>query len=200
MLKFFLPLLFVFSLQAKEEKATTILFLGDSLTAGYGLKQELAFPSLIEKKLNKTKKKVKVINAGISGSTTAGSLKRLKWYMKAKPELLFLALGANDGLRGLDLKQSQNNLEETIQYANEKGLVVILAGMKLPPNYGKEYREKFEKMFKALAKKYKVDFIPFLLEGVGGNPELNQADGIHPNEKGQEIIAQTVLKKLKGLL
>lgn len=180
---------------------TKVLFLGDSLTAGYGVKKEDAFPALVGKTINKDgKKKIKIINAGISGSTTAGAKKRLRWYLKGKPEILFLALGANDGLRGLDLKKSEKNLEKVIKLAQKKGLLVVLAGMMLPPNYGKEYRTQFQAMYKNLAKKYDTEFIPFLLKGVGGEANLNQSDGIHPNEEGHKVIAKLVTKKLIGLL
>ncbi len=199
--KFSIILFFTFFTAYIKASETKVLFIGDSLTAGYGVKSELAYPSLVEKKMNtKGNNKIKIINAGISGSTTSGGLKRLKWYLKTKPEILFLALGANDGLRGVKVSESTKNLTELIKFAQSKGLVIVLAGMKVPPNYGKQYSDEFEQMFIKLSQKYKLDFIPFLLEGVAGNKDLNQADGIHPNEKGHQIIANLVAKKLKEIM
>ncbi|MBL7664377.1 MAG: arylesterase, partial [Bacteriovoracaceae bacterium] len=151
-----------------------------------------AYPSLLEKKLLAEKYDIKVINAGVSGSTTASASQRLAWYLKAKPEILLLALGANDGLRGLKITESQKNLEQVIEKAQASGTTVILAGMLLPPNYGKEYSKQFEQMFKDLAKKYSLSFIPFLLKGVGGEKKLNIEDGMHPNENGHKKILETV--------
>jgi len=180
--------------------AKTLLILGDSLTEGLGVAKEKAYPALVEKKLKAAGKDITVINGGNSGSTTASGPSRLRWHLKAKPDALLLALGANDGLRGLDLTESEKNLSQTIALAQEKKLKVILAGMKVPPNYGKEYSDRFEKMFETLAKQHKVPLIPFLLKDVGGVRSLNQADGIHPNEKGHEIIAETVFEEVKKRL
>lgn len=180
---------------------TEILVLGDSLTEGYGLTKEQAFPAVLEKLIAQSgKKDVVVLNGGVSGSTTASGASRLKWHLKAQPEIVIIALGANDGLRGVKIEESRKNLTATIELARKSGLKVLLAGMKLPPNYGKEYSRDFEKMFVELSKKYSVPLIPFLLEGVGGDPSLNLEDGIHPNAQGHEKIAKTVLKHLKGLL
>eukprot|EP01022_Parablepharisma_sp_SALTPOND_P027028 TRINITY_DN65526_c0_g1_i1.p1 TRINITY_DN65526_c0_g1~~TRINITY_DN65526_c0_g1_i1.p1 ORF type:complete len:413 (+),score=30.55 TRINITY_DN65526_c0_g1_i1:118-1239(+) len=143
------------------------------------------------------KKDVTVINAGVSGSTTSDGLSRLKWYMKKKPSLVFVALGANDGLRGLDLEKSQKNLEEIIEYAKNSNAKVLLAGMLIPPNYGPEYSESFKKMYQELKKKYDLKTMPFLLKGVAGEKELNLADGIHPNAEGHKIIAENVFIFLK---
>jgi acyl-CoA thioesterase-1 len=189
-------LLFSFNLFAVDK----VLFLGDSLTAGYGVEKNDAFPKLVGDKFEKAGNKIKVINAGISGSTTSGALKRLRWYLKAKPDVVFLALGANDGLRGLKLQKSKENLDEVIKLAKKKKIEVVLAGMMLPPNYGAKYRKEFEQMYKDLAKEHKLHFIPFLLKGVGGEAKLNQADGIHPNEQGHKVIADTVYSKLKEVL
>ena len=147
--------------------------------------------------LEELKKDISIINAGVSGSTTSDGLDRLKWYLKKKPSIVFLALGANDGLRGLDLKQSQKNLEEIIKYAQESGAKVLLAGMLIPPNYGPEYSENFRKMYELLKDNYKLKSMDFLLEGVAGNKELNQRDGIHPNEQGHKIIAKNVFEFIK---
>jgi acyl-CoA thioesterase-1 len=189
-------ILFLLNLQILSAK--TIVFLGDSLTEGYGLSKEEAFPSLVEEMIKKDlKKDVTVINAGVSGSTTSDGLSRLKWYMKKKPSLVFVALGANDGLRGLDLSKSQKNLEEIIEYAQNSNAKVLLAGMLIPPNYGPEYSERFKNMYQELKSKYNLKTMPFLLKGVAGEKELNLADGIHPNAEGHKIIAENVFIFLK---
>ena len=179
-------------------QTNTILFLGDSLTEGLGVDRDDAFPKLVEtmiqKKLNKS---VVVINGGVSGSTTSDGLARLKWYLKQRPSIVFLALGANDGLRGLDLEESQKNLEEIIRYSQESHAKVLLAGMLIPPNYGPEYSESFKKIYQELQIKYKLRSMPFLLDGVAGKKELNQRDGIHPNEQGHKYIAKKVFEFIK---
>jgi len=177
---------------------SSILFLGDSLTEGLGVDSKDAYPYLIELMIqNQLHKNITVINGGVSGSTTSDAFARLKWYLKKKPSIVFIALGANDGLRGLDLKQSQKNLEKIIQYALDSNAKVLLARMLIPPNYGIQYVNQFKKIYTDLQTKYKLKNIPFLLENVAGKKELNQRDGIHPNEKGHAIIAQTVFKYLK---
>lgn len=179
----------IFSLSSFAQKK--IIFLGDSLTEGYGIDQENAYPALLQKKFDeKEKNLVELINAGISGSTSASGISRVKWFLKAKPYAIFLALGANDGLRGLELPKTEKNLKEIIELAKENGIKVWLAGMMLPTNYGEDYRKNFQKMYEKLAKEYKLPFYPFLLKDVGGVSELNIADGIHPNEKGHQIIAR----------
>jgi acyl-CoA thioesterase-1 len=180
-----------------QVKAETILFLGDSLTEGYQLSREEAYPALIEKILKDEKKEIKVINGGVSGATSASGLKRLDWYLRAKPDIMVLALGANDGLRGLKLNETEKNLSLVIMKAQERGMIVILAWMKMPTNMGETYRKEFEKIFSTLSKKYSIKLIPFLLEGVGGKPELNLPDGIHPNPKGHKKMADNVLKVLR---
>jgi acyl-CoA thioesterase I len=197
-MKKFILILFLITLQFANAKDDTILFLGDSLTEGLGVTKEDAFPKLVETMIqSELKKDITVINGGVSGSTTSDGLDRLKWYMKKKPSIVFLALGANDGLRGLDLKQSQENLEEIIKYAQDSNAKVLLAGMLIPPNYGPEYSENFRKMYEQLKDKYKLKSMPFLLEGVAGNKELNQRDGIHPNEQGHKIITKNVFEFMK---
>ena len=179
---------------------TTILMLGDSLTEGTGIKKNQAYPYLVEQKLKaKGFSSIKVTNAGVSGSTSASALSRLKWHLRSTPDILLLALGANDGLRGLSTVQMKRNLAKTIELALGKGLRVVLAGMKMPPNYGAEYTREFEKVFYQLAKEYDIVFIPFLLEGVAGDPKLNSPDGLHPNERGHQIIAELVYKALLKL-
>ena len=180
---------------------TTVLTLGDSLTAGYGLEKDQAFPYLLEKKLHDAGfNDVKVVNGGFSGSTSASAFKRLKWYLRIKPEILVLELGANDGLRGLSIDSIRNNLEQTIRFALEQNMKVVLAGMKMPLNYGREYTSQYEAVFTSLAKQYRITLIPFLLEGVAGDKSLNLADGIHPNEQGHKIVAETVFKYIQPLL
>jgi acyl-CoA thioesterase-1 len=192
-MKLFLVFLFFLSTSAM---AKTILFLGDSLTEGYQLAKEEAFPALIEKELQKTNKSVKVINGGVSGATSASGLKRMDWYLKAKPDILVLLLGGNDGLRGLRPDITEKNLSQVVEKAHQRGIKVILGGMKMPTNMGESYRVDFEEVFPRVAKKYSLKLIPFVLEGVGGIPKYNLPDGIHPNAKGHEILAKTILKYL----
>jgi len=179
----------------------TILFLGDSLTEGFGVERDEAYPTLvqelIEKKLNQ---KVTIINGGVSGSTTSDGLARLKWYLKRKPTIILVALGANDGLRGLDLTKSQKNLETIIEHAKASGAKVLLAGMLVPPNYGEAYAKEFREMYQKVRDKYQLKTIPFLLEGIAGKKQYNQIDGIHPNAKGHELMAQKVFEFIKDEL
>lgn len=177
-----------------ENKPITILFLGDSLTAGLGVAPEEAYPVLVQNMLAKQSAgPVKIINGGISGSTSASAVGRLRWYKQLAPDLVFLALGANDGLRGLPLEMLKGNLQKAIDYCLEHQMRVVLAGMEVPPNYGEEYTAGFRSVFKDLAQINGVTLMPFLLEDVGGIIELNQADGIHPNPAGHRIIAEKVL-------
>jgi acyl-CoA thioesterase-1 len=177
--------------------AKTVLVMGDSLTEGYRLSKEEAYPAILEKELKKNHPDIKVINGGVSGSTTASAMKRLEWYLKARPDIMILALGANDGLRGVKTEETRKNLERVIEKARGSGIKVILAGMRMPPNFGKEYTESFNELFPALAKEYKIPLIPFILEGVAGKSALNLADGIHPNPEGHRIMARTVMKYLE---
>lgn len=193
---FFLAVLFANTYSSDK----VILCLGDSLTEGYGIDPESAYPALMQSELKKQGYSYKVVNAGISGSTSASAANRLAWFLKSKPEILILCLGANDGLRGLSVPEMSANLSRAIEVGQKSGARVILAGMKIPPNYGPEYTRDFEAVFPALAKRYQLVFIPFLLEGVGGENALNLADRIHPNEKGHVVIAKTVLKTLTPLL
>ncbi|NOT78946.1 MAG: arylesterase [Bacteriovoracaceae bacterium] len=171
---------------------TQILFLGDSLSEGQGLDEELSFPRLVERNLKSKNFNVAVTNGGVSGSTSASGVTRLKWHLKKKIDVLVLELGANDGLRGLKLEETQKNLIEIIKHAKEKKVKVLLLGLLMPPNYGKKYVDDFEKMYSTIAKSEKVPFLPFVLNDVAGKSELNLPDGIHPNAKGHEIVAKTV--------
>ena len=179
-------------LAASFLRGEVIVCLGDSLTAGYGLEESLAWPALIQAQ----RPAWKVINAGISGDTTAGGLRRLDWALKAKPTTVVLALGANDGLRGLDENRTKANLSALIAGCQSAKARVILAGMQLPTSMGPDYRERFAAIFPQLAAERSVTLLPFLLAGVAGHPELNQADGIHPTAEGQKIIAALVLPLL----
>ena len=179
-----------------------ILFLGDSITAGYGLDLSQAFPALIQQKIDRQRWNFKVINAGQSGDTSAGGLGRMDWLLKNKIDVLVLELGANDGLRGLPVENSKKNLQAIIDRTKDKypEAKVIIAGMKVPPNMGGDYGRKFQAVFADLAKKNNAPLIPFILEHVGGLPELNLADGIHPTAKGHEIVAANVWKVLEPIL
>lgn len=194
-----ISLIFIGHILYANDNTKTILFLGDSLTEGLGVSKNQAYPALVEN-LIQTKLNInaKVINGGVSGSTTSDSISRLKWYLKSKPNVVFIALGANDGLRGLDLKQSKKNLEQLVELSRKANAKVLLAGMLIPPNYGPDYSNDFENMFKLVKEKYDLDFMPFLLKDVAGVQELNQADGIHPNINGHKIMAEEVFKFLKG--
>jgi acyl-CoA thioesterase-1 len=179
-----------------------ILFYGDSLTAGYGLSPEEAFPALVEKKLNKTEKVARIVNAGLSGETSAGGLTRLNWVIRQPIDIFVLELGANDGLRGLPLEQTEKNLQLIIDRVKVKypNVKVVIAGMMVPPNMGPDYTAKFRKIFPELAKKNNATLIPFLLQDVAGNEKLNLGDGIHPNPEGHKIVADNVAKVIEPLL
>ncbi len=196
----FLVLLFSFAFHVQDNKV--ILFLGDSLSAGFGLDVEEAFPSLIQKKIEQEKLPFKVVNAGLSGETTAGGLRRIDWLLKQKVDVLVIELGGNDGLRGIAPSETEKNLQGIIDKAREKNpdVVIVLAGMQAPPNMGKDYTEKFRAVFPTLTKKNSITLIPFLLEGVAGNPRLNLPDGIHPTAEGHRIIAETVWNTLNPIL
>lgn len=196
----FLALLFSFSSTSFAQNKKLIV-LGDSLTEGIGVAKDTAYPALLEKMIHDGgKANWTVMNAGVSGSTTASALGRMKWLFKSKPDLLLIVMGANDGLRGLKIEDSEKNLAQAIEFAQAQKVPVILGGLYIPPNYGKDYTEKFKKMYLNLSKKYKLPLIPFVLDKVAGDPKYNLADGIHPNEAGHKIIAETVYKEIKGLL
>lgn len=179
---------------------TRILVVGDSLTAGYGVNQDSAFPKQLENLLKKKNHEVQVIAAGSSGATSAGATNRLRWHLKKKTDILILALGANDGLRGLPVESTQKNLAEAIDLAKKNKIKVLLAGMKMPTNYGEDYRNKYEKVFLDLSQEKQVTLIPFLLQDVAVKKEYNLADGIHPNEKGHLLIAENLLKYVEPAL
>lgn len=192
------------SLQAvtndESEKTKTIVFIGDSLTAGYGVRKDQAYPARVEDLLRKKGHAVKVINGGISGSVTAEANRRVKWYSKAKPDIVVIALGANDALKGTPVDVIKKNLSEAIDAAKSENSKVLLAGMNIFSNFGDEYGKSFAKLYRDLAQEKKVSFMPFLLEGVALEPKLNLQDGKHPNEKGHEVIAKNVGLELEKLL
>ncbi len=175
-------------------------FLGDSLTAGLGLPESKAYPALIQRRLKEVGRSWKVINAGVSGDTTAGGLARLDWLYRQKVDVLVVALGANDGLRGLPLKETEANLRAILRRGRKEGSRLVLVGMQMPENLGPDYRKGFAALFPRIAKEEGATLIPFLLEGVALDPSLNQADGIHPNESGAGKVAETVWGGLEPLL
>lgn len=186
---------------ADESGHPKIVVLGDSLTAGYGLLEPQAFPALLQAKLNQDGYKWDVVNAGISGDTSAAGLQRVEWALgQGDVRIVILGLGANDGLRGLPVSEMKKNLAGIIEAAQARGAAVLLAGMEAPPNFGPEYTVSFRQVYRDLAKQYKVTFLPFLLDKVAGNPALNQADGIHPNIEGTRIVAETVWNALRPMV
>ena len=182
------------------EAGPLVIFLGDSLTAGLGLSAEQAYPAVLERRLKASGMSVRVLNAGVSGDTTAGGAARLDWLLKQKPDVLVVGLGGNDGLRGLDLTDSEKNLRDIVGRARAANVRVLLLGMLIPPNYGPDYTRQFQEMYPKIAKDFGVPLVPFLLEGVGGRPELNQEDGIHPTAEGQEKVADNVEPALREVL
>lgn len=180
---------------AREER--TVVFLGDSLTAGYGLSRAEAYPGRIEARIRAAGLPWRVVNAGVSGDTSAGARARLDWVLRQKPGLLFLCIGANDGLRGIPVAETERNLRAILDRAKGEGIRVVLAGVLLPENYGAGYREAFRALFPRLAREYRLPFLPFLLEGVALRPELNQEDGIHPNAQGAAVVAEGVWRALE---
>jgi acyl-CoA thioesterase-1 len=183
-----------------DADAPAIVMLGDSITAGYGLPPEQAYPTLIAERLRAEGSHWRIVNAGVSGDTTAGGLSRLDWLLRQRVDILLVALGGNDGLRGLEPDAMRANLAHIIERAQARGITVVLAGMRMPANYGADYQRRFAEVFPALARQYKLAFVPFLLEGVAMRADLNQPDGIHPNERGAQIVADTVWRVLKPLL
>jgi acyl-CoA thioesterase-1 len=188
-----------FSVPAAAE-SPTITVLGDSLTAGYGLDRRDAFPARLEAALEKSGVPVRVVGAGVSGDTTSGGLSRLDWALSEKPDLVIVELGANDGLRGIDPALSEKNLDRIVARIKERGIKVLLTGMKAPPNLGRDYADAFAAIFPAVAKKHAVPLYPFFLEGVAANPALNQDDAKHPNAEGVAVIVENILPYVKEAL
>jgi acyl-CoA thioesterase I len=177
-----------------------IVFLGDSLTAGLGLEREQSVPSLLQARLAEERLDYEVVNAGVTGDTSAGGLSRLDWSLEGDVQILVIELGANDGLRGLPVANMKRNIAEIITRAKQRGIRVVLTGMEAPPNYGEAYTSEFRQAFHDLAREHGVVFVPFFLEGVAGHPRLNNADGIHPNPEGARIIAHALWRTLEPLL
>ena len=196
----FLPALFAQT--ATPAPAKTILFLGDSLTAGLGVEKAEAFPTLIAEKIRAAGLPFEVENGGLSGDTSAGGLRRIDWLLQRRVDVLVLELGANDGLRGLQLKSMKANLQAIIDKTKAKNpqVKIVLAGMQVPPNLGAEYATGFQRIFAELAQENNAVLIPFLLEGVGANRDLNQQDLIHPSAAGHRVIAELVWRTLEPIL
>jgi acyl-CoA thioesterase-1 len=194
------------SVKEKKTSVSTslknIIFFGNSLTAGYGVEESEAFPALIQAKIDSLKLPYKVINAGVSGETSAGGKTRIDWVLRQPVYVFVLELGANDGLRGISLSETSKNLQAIVDEIKKKypSAKIILAGMEIPPNMGKKYTDEFRVLYRQLTEKNQTLLIPFLLKGVGGEPELNQPDGIHPNVKGHLIVAENVWAVLKDVL
>ncbi len=180
--------------------AKKIIILGDSLTEGYGVTQDSAFPVLLQKKMIDDKIDWTLVGSGSSGSTTASGVSRMKWLIRQKPDFIFVILGSNDGLRGLKAEETEKNLNETIQYGLKNNIQIILGQLHVPPNYGKQYSKQFSDIYPRVAKKNKVLLAPFLLENVAGIKDLNLADGIHPNEKGHKKVADNLYPFLKNIM
>jgi acyl-CoA thioesterase I len=180
----------------------TILFFGNSLTAGYGLDVSEAFPALIQAKIDSMNLPYKVVNAGLSGETSSGGKNRIGWLLRQKVDIFILELGANDGLRGIPVKETRKNLQDIVDSVRTKypAVRMIMAGMQIPPNMGAAYTTEFRSIFADLARKNNMELVPFVLEGVGGIPELNQGDGIHPTAAGHRIVAENIWQVLKGML
>jgi acyl-CoA thioesterase-1 len=184
----------------ERDTRPVIVTLGDSLTIGLGVDPEANFPSRLQKKVNDAGFRYRVVNLGFSGDTTAQGLSRLGSVVDLRPSIVVVALGANDGLRGLPVSSTNANLESIITALKAERIDVVLAGMMMPPNYGGIYTREFRDVFPALARKHQIRLVPFLLEGVAGNPALNLDDGIHPNARGYEVITENVWKELRPLL
>ena len=189
----------------KKERVTKIerpriVAFGDSLTAGFGVSPDDSYPAQLQERLDDAGYAYRVINAGVSGDTTAGGLRRLNWVLKSRPEIVILELGANDGLRGHRINETFANLEQIIQRLQSESVTVLLTGMKIPPNYGVDYTSQFSAMYEQLAKKFKVPLMPFFLEDVAARRELNQADGLHPTGEGYRIIVDNLFGVLVPLL
>jgi acyl-CoA thioesterase-1 len=186
---------------AKQERKT-IIVLGDSLAAGAGVDLDEAFPTLLQKKIDEARLPFTVVNAGVSGDTTAGGVGRIDWVLKRKMDVLLLELGGNDGLRGIPVDATRTNLQAIIDRAKQKypRVQVVVAGMHMPPNMGEEYNAAFRNVFPEIAEANKAAFVPFLLEGVGGKADLNQPDRIHPTPEGHRVVAENVWKILEPVL
>jgi acyl-CoA thioesterase-1 len=185
---------------SQDASGRVIVALGDSLTAGYRVAQHEAWPALLEERLRAEGFSYRVVNAGVSGDTTAGGLRRVDWVLRSRPEIVIVALGANDGLRGQDTRNMEENLQRIVERVQAAGARVLLAGMRMPPNYGEAYTREFAAVFPAVAKRTGARLMPFLLDGVAANAALNQTDGIHPTAAGHRVIADRIWASLAPLL
>lgn len=185
-----------------NDTTKTIVFFGNSITAGYGLDMSQAFPALVQRKIDSLHLAYKVVNAGVSGETSSGGNSRIDWVLRQPVDVFVLELGGNDGLRGIPVAETRKNLQSIIDKVKAKnpGVKIVLAGMQIPPNMGKQYTGEFREMYPELAKKNNIALIPFLLQGVGGEAEFNQDDGIHPTPEGHRILAENVWKVLGNML
>jgi acyl-CoA thioesterase-1 len=195
-----LLVLLVSSTVAAPAEERVVVAFGDSLTAGFGVAAGEAYPALLEARLRAEGYPHRVVNAGVSGDTTAGGLRRVEWALRLRPEVVILALGANDGLRGQDLAAVRANLDQLVGRFQSAGARVLVAGMRVPPNYGARYAREFEQLFAEVARRRGAALVPFLLEGVAGDPRLNQADGIHPTAEGYRMIVERLWPYLRPLL
>ena len=184
---------------AKDTRPVIVAF-GDSLTAGYGLPESQSYTTLLQRRLDEKSYAYRVVNAGVSGDTSAGGLRRLDWSLNGDVKFMILELGANDGLRGLPVAEMKKNLAQIIEAAQKRNIIVVLAGMEAPPNLGTAYATQFRQAFSDLAKQYKLPFVPFVLNGIGGHAELNQGDGLHPNAAGEKVMTENVWRLLEPLL
>ncbi len=185
---------------SENDPRPKVVCLGDSLTAGLGLVESQSYPSVLQRKIDAEEYGFEVVNAGVSGDTSAGGLRRLDWALQGDVKVLVVALGGNDALRGLSVNEMRENLSAIVERARARGVVVVLAGMQAPPNYGPEYTVAFRQAFADVARQYRILYVPFLLDKVAGNAALNQPDGIHPNARGAEIVAENVWGALRPIL
>ncbi|MAO65171.1 MAG: arylesterase [Balneola sp.] len=204
-MKFLLLIFSIFlfsSAQGQQAETKTILFFGDSITAGLGVDKSQAFPALIQQKIDSLGLNYEAVNAGLSGETSAGGLRRIDWVMQREIDIMVLELGGNDGLRGIDLADTKRNLQQIIDKVEAKypDAEIILAGMQVPPNLGQEYTQQFETMYPELAEENDLPLIPMIMDKIGGSEDLMQGDGIHPTPKGHRVIAETVWEKLQPML
>lgn len=200
--RFAVALLLLIPLSIAVDAPKRIVVLGDSIAAGFGVDPDEAYPALLQRKIEEAKLPYTVVNAGVSGDTTAGGLRRINWVLRQPVDILILELGGNDGLRGIPVSETRANLQSIIDRAREKHpkIKILLAGMKMPANMGADYTTDFEKVFAEIAQKNKTALVPFVLENVGGKAELNQPDRIHPTPAGHQIVAENIWPFLKPLL
>ncbi|MDZ7714641.1 MAG: arylesterase [Balneolaceae bacterium] len=202
MKRLFTSLFLIFIVAFTAQSQSNIMFFGDSITAGLGVQENQAYPALVQQKIDSLGWNFNVINAGLSGETSAGGLRRVDWMLRQEIDVFVLELGGNDGLRGIDLKSTKSNLQKIIDKVEAKypDTKIILAGMEVPPNLGPDYTKQFREMYAELAQSNDISLIPFLLQGVGRNPNLMQSDGIHPNVAGHKKVAEVAWETLKPIL